>query len=227
VSREIKLLEVIVTSVEEAREAEQGGADRLELVSDLASEGLTPSLDVVQQVLGAVSIPVRVMLRHNESFEIKDDDELQSMKAFATELAAMPVNGVVLGFVRNNEVDTATMNELLACAGTKAATFHRAIESLRDQPAAIATIRTLPRVDRILTSGGTGRWAERRKNLEELQELASPSVTIVAGGGLDERGLELVAASPALHEFHVGRAARDSSNRVQSSSIRRLRALLG
>lgn len=223
-----KLLEVIVTSADEACEAEQGGADRLELVSDLALEGLTPSLGVVEQVLQAVSIPVRVMLRHNESFEIEDDDELRLLKRHAAELADMPVNGIVLGFVKNNQVDGKVMSELLACCGTKQATFHRAIESLGDQRGAIAQIRTLPNVDRILTSGGTDYcWAERRKTLENLQELAIPAITIVTGGGLDERGLELLAASPALNEFHVGRAARDASNRLQSSLIHRLRNLLG
>jgi len=223
----MKLLEVIVTSVSEACEAEQGGAGRLELVSDLASEGLTPQLSIVEQVLRAVSVPVRVMLRENESFEIKDDDELEALKKCAAELAGLPVNGLVLGFLNNDEVDTDVMNQLLGYSGTKPATFHRAIESLSDQHAAIPKIRTLPRVDRILTSGGTECWSERRKALERLQELASPEITIVVGGGLDERGLELLAASTVLNEFHVGRAARDSSNRVQRSSIHRLRTLLG
>jgi copper homeostasis protein len=223
----MKVLEVIVTSVDEAREAEQGGADRLELVSDLASEGLTPKLSIVERVLGAVSVPVRVMLRQNESFKVMDDDELESLRRCATELGAMPVNGVVLGFVNNDEVDSAVMHQLLACCGTKPATFHRAIESLPDQDAALTQIQTLPRVDRILTSGGAGNWSARRKTLERLQKLASPGITIVTGGGVDERGLELLAASNVLNEFHVGRAARDSFNRVQSSSIHRLRTLLG
>ena len=136
----MKLLEVIVTSVDEACEAEQGGADRLELVSDFASEGLTPKLSIVERVLRVVSIPVRVMLRENESFEIKDDDELELLKKYAAELGSMPVNGVVLGFVNNNEVNSAVMNQLLACSGTKPATFHRAIESLSDQDSAVAEI---------------------------------------------------------------------------------------
>src|SRR6476469_1613252 len=110
----MKLLEVIVTSVDEACEAEQGGADRLELVSDLASEGLTPQLSIVEQVLRAVSVPVRVMLRETESFEGTDDDELNSLKRHAAALRAMPVNGVVLGFVKNGDVDSAVMNQLLA-----------------------------------------------------------------------------------------------------------------
>jgi copper homeostasis protein len=223
----MKLLEVIVTSVDEACEAEQGGADRLELVSDFTSEGLTPKLSIVERVLRAVSIPVRVMLRENESFEIKDDDELELLKKYTAELGSMPVNGVVLGFVNNDEVDIAVMSQLLACSGTKPATFHRAIESLSDQDSAVAEIRTLPRVDRILTSGGAGGWSARRNALERLQKLAAPGIAIVTGGGLDERGLELLGASTVLNEFHVGRAARDSSNRVQSSAIHRLRALLG
>ena len=64
----MKLLEVIVTSVGEACEAEEGGAGRLELVRDLASEGLTPSSSIIEEVLAAVSIPVRVMLRDAHSF---------------------------------------------------------------------------------------------------------------------------------------------------------------
>jgi copper homeostasis protein len=223
-----KLLEVIVTSAEEAQVAEQGGADRLELVSDLASEGLTPSLHTVEQVVRTVSIPVRVMLRDDESFAIKDGDELESLRNCARELAGMAVNGVVLGFLKDDRVDHEAMNQLLTCCGTKPATFHRAFESVADQPAAIREMQTLPQVDRILTSGGAGAcWAERRKALEGLQKLASPTITVVTGGGLDERGMELLAASPLLNEFHVGRAARDGSNKVQRSLIYRLRSLLG
>lgn len=223
-----KLLEVIVTSAAEAREAEQGGADRLELVSDLDLEGLTPPLSVVEQVLHAVSLPVRVMLRHNESFAVKDSDELRSLQNYAAKLAELPVSGVVLGFVKENCVDRQVMNQLLGCYPIKPATFHRAFEAISDQAAAIAEIKTIPRVDRILTSGGArDGWAERRKTLETLQQMASPEIAIVTGGGLDEDGLELLAASPLLNEFHVGRAARNDSNQVQSSMIYRLRSILG
>jgi copper homeostasis protein len=223
-----KLLEVIVTSAAEAREAEQGTADRLELVSNLNLEGLTPPLDVVEQVLNAVSIPVRVMLRHNESFAVKDSHELRSLESYATALGDMPVSGIVLGFLNENRVDCEIMNRLLACCPTKPATFHRAFESIADPTAAIAEIRKLPSVDRILTSGGVHDcWATRRKALEHLQELTSPQITIVTGGGLDESGIELLAESPLLNEFHVGRAARDASNRVRSGMIHRLRSLLG
>jgi copper homeostasis protein CutC len=58
-----KTLEVIVTTVDEAIEAEAGGADRLELVRALDVGGLTPEISIARGVLAAVRIPVRVMVR--------------------------------------------------------------------------------------------------------------------------------------------------------------------
>ena len=66
-------LEVIACSVEDAVAAERGGADRLELISHYEVGGLTPPLELVQDVLAAVSIPVRVILREDESFFITDE----------------------------------------------------------------------------------------------------------------------------------------------------------
>ena len=62
------LLEIIAETVEDAREAEQGGAGRIELVRDLDRGGLTPP-PLIEAVLKAVRIPVRVMVRESESFE--------------------------------------------------------------------------------------------------------------------------------------------------------------
>ena len=58
-----KILEVIVSSLEDAKQAEAGGADRLEVVRDLEVGGLTPDFQLVEQIAGAVRIPIRVMLR--------------------------------------------------------------------------------------------------------------------------------------------------------------------
>ncbi|GAA3050195.1 hypothetical protein GCM10020000_33700 [Streptomyces olivoverticillatus] len=44
------------------------GADRLELVSDMGADGLTPALETFAAVRAAVGIPVRVMLRAEDGF---------------------------------------------------------------------------------------------------------------------------------------------------------------
>ncbi|MBZ5592386.1 MAG: hypothetical protein LAP39_09125 [Acidobacteriia bacterium] len=65
----VPLLEVIACSVADAVAAERGGAGRLEIVRALEAGGLTPLLSLVKEIVAAVSIPVRVMLRENPGFE--------------------------------------------------------------------------------------------------------------------------------------------------------------
>ena len=63
-------MEVIAETVEDAREAEQGGAGRIELVRDLSRGGLTPLPALIDAVVHAVRIPVRVMVRESEPFAV-------------------------------------------------------------------------------------------------------------------------------------------------------------
>jgi copper homeostasis protein len=49
------LLEVIATTVADARLAAQAGADRLELVTAMGEGGLTPSIGLIEAVVDAVT----------------------------------------------------------------------------------------------------------------------------------------------------------------------------
>src|SRR4051794_22353015 len=133
----VKLLEVIVTSLDEAIAAAEGGADRLELVRNLELAGLTPSLELAEKVLSRVSIPVRTMIRDSIPFVLRNLGELKNLEQRIAELAALPLNGLVLGFVRDGRIDAGTTRHLAEVAGGKPVTFHRAIESVNDLPAAI------------------------------------------------------------------------------------------
>ena len=57
------VLEVIALDAEDAVAAQAGGADRLELVTDMAADGLTPPRETFAAIRAAVDIPLRVMLR--------------------------------------------------------------------------------------------------------------------------------------------------------------------
>ena len=91
------LLEVITCSVEDAREAERGGAGRLEVVRDLHLGGLTPSFDLVREILDAVSIPIRVMIRERNDYSAGTDAEPERLCRLATEMSALPIEGLVMG----------------------------------------------------------------------------------------------------------------------------------
>ncbi|MGW0579566.1 copper homeostasis protein CutC, partial [Streptomyces sp. NPDC002920] len=70
------VLEVIALDVEDAVAAQAGGADRLELVTDMAADGLTPSARTFAGISAAVDISLRVMLRLTDGFAAGDLDGL-------------------------------------------------------------------------------------------------------------------------------------------------------
>jgi copper homeostasis protein len=221
-----KILEVIVTSREEAIEAEAGGANRLELVRSPGQGGLTPRLELVRQVVEIVSIPVRVMLRENPSLSLANSSEMTILQSLAAELASLPIDGLVLGFVRGDEIDTTSTQALLGAAPGCRVTFHRAFEQALDPLAAIRGLKKIPQIDRILTSGGAGSWPRRKSRLLEWQRAAAPEIKILVGAGLSSTVMADVLADPDLHEVHVGRAARiphEYSGTVSRQQVARLR----
>jgi len=57
------MLEIIVLNPEDAKIAEEAGADRVELISAPELGGLTPSYGMIKEVAQSVAIPVNVMIR--------------------------------------------------------------------------------------------------------------------------------------------------------------------
>lgn len=215
------LLEVIACSVADAIEAEKGGAGRLEIVRDLKRGGLTPPFELVQEIKQRVDLPLRVMLRENDGFETHDD-EIDRLCVAAERFASLGVDGFVLGFLKDGEVDVERARRVLACAPRVLATFHHAFEAATDKPRALTAIKQLPQVDRILSSGGTGDLGLRVQRLGEYSEVAAPELIILAGGGIDSDAIVKIARKTRIREFHVGRAARvefDVEGAVQASLV--------
>jgi copper homeostasis protein len=202
------LLEVIVTSVHEAIEAELGGADRLELVEALEHGGLTPKTEVAAEVLRKVSIPVRVMLRESASMSIFEDAEIRRLRARAEEFAALPINGLVLGFIKKRHPDLEGMIEILAGAPQSPVTFHRAFDLLNDRIRGIETLKRIPQIDRVLTNGGEGSWQARKMRLFEWQRACAPRIAIIFAIGNRISEFSQLSSEPGHLEVHVGRAAR-------------------
>jgi copper homeostasis protein len=203
-----RTLEVIATSLEDAVAAEDGGADRLELVTDLARGGMTPALELVDEVLAKVKIPVRVMLRETESHEPADPALRRRLVVLARELGARQIGGIVCGFLRAGTIDvllTAAVAE--ACAG-RPITFHRAIEDCQDPLNALSALKDVPSVDRVLASGGAGAWSERADRLAAWAAHVFPDIRVIVGGGVTLELLPSVAQLVPVTEVHVGRAAR-------------------
>lgn len=224
------LLEVIVQSADDARAAEAGGADRLEVVREIERDGLTPDVEVVRRIRAATRLPLRVMVRETNTFTVSGPAEMQALQRAIAAFAALGVDGAVLGFARDGRVDVETTRQVLEAAPGLAATFHRAFDALPDPLAAIDAVAGMPQIDRILTSGGTGSWMARCQRLRQFGDRAGDRLGILAGGGVDEEGLQALAASRCVREAHVGRMACEPQRPgapVAAARVSRLRELAG
>lgn len=205
-----KLLEVIATSLEDALEAERGGAGRIELVRALAMGGFTPDHLLPDMICSRVTIPVRVMIRASDSPTTHCAEEFECHESSIEALKMVPIQGLVFGFVRRGKIETEKVERLLRRMPAHwRVTFHRAFESVADPFSSIELLKQYRQIDRILTNGlDSDDVAGRRTRLEQLQEAAGDQLTIIAAGGPDLRKLRVLAASPVLRELHIGRAAR-------------------
>ncbi len=223
------LLEVIVTSVHEAIEAQAGGADRLELVDSLAHGGLTPAFRLTEDIIRAVSIPVRVMLRPNASMSISEPGELSRLRLCAAAFASLGVHGIVLGFLRDGALDYSAMEQILDAAAGTPVTFHRAFDHVEDQALTLEQLKRFPQIDRILTDGGRGGWQRRKNCVAKWQRAAAPEITMIFANGRETTRLPELRGNGIIREVHVGRAARvpnSHSGVVTRSQVAELKNLL-
>jgi copper homeostasis protein len=219
------ILEVIVCSVADAIEAQKGGAGRLEVVRDLDRGGLTPSIKLVRAIKQAVDLPLRVMVRESDGFGTSGEMEIERLCDAASEFSSLGIDGLVLGFLKRGTIDLELTSRVLACAPGLNATFHHAFEDAADQLQAVSQLKSLPQVDRILSSGGSDELEKRRGRLAIYEQAAAPEIKIIAGGGIDQNAIEILRHTTAIREFHVGRAARQGFNvagPVQAELVREL-----
>lgn len=221
------LLEVIVLTVDDARAAAAGGADRLEVVRDIRNGGLTPPPALVEAIASATTLPLRVMVRENAGYGANDVERLALRRA-ASDIASIGVDGLVAGFARGGDLSIDDLSVVIDAAPGIPMTFHRAFDALDDPESAIAALAAVPSIDRILTSGGDGTAAERSRRLRRYSAIAG-RLAIIAGGGVDDESVALFAQDRCVREIHVGRAARnglDPEAPVSTVRVRQLRNLL-
>jgi copper homeostasis protein len=207
------ILEIIVCSVEDAVAAERGGAGRLEVISHYEAGGLSPSFDLVREITSKVKIPARVMLRESEPFVVTDEGEIERLVDAASAFARLPIDGFVLGFLKEARggmrIDHDLVSQILACAPNLKATFHRAFEELPDPVGAIGELKRHIQIDCILSGspGGTP-WVTALDRFVEWELAARPEIRMLLGGGIDREAVKIFCKASTLRAFHAGRAVR-------------------
>ncbi|QOV37536.1 copper homeostasis protein CutC [Streptomyces ferrugineus] len=202
------VLEVIALGVEDAVAAQAGGADRLELVTDMAADGLTPPVETFAGIRAAVDIDLRVMLRLADGFAAGDVGELVRT---VREMRGAGAEEFVLGFLDGDGgVDLGAVERVVGELDGCRWTFHRAIDRAADRDALRKQLDGLPGLDTYLTAGSAVGVDEGLPVLlAEAARSGEPGYEqrILVGGGLRlDHVPGLVAAG--IDAFHIGGAAR-------------------
>jgi copper homeostasis protein len=208
------LLEVIATTVADARLAAQAGADRLELVTAMGEGGLTPSVGLIEAVVAAVEIPVNVIVRpHSRSF-VFDADDYGVMLRDVRAVAAAGANGVVIGMLTpGGDIDREGLARCIDAADGLAITFHRAFDETRDLRHALDVLLGFDAVTNVLTSGGKPSVLQSEETIRALvQQAAGSRCTVLAGAGLTVDTVAGFVQSTRVTAVHFGSGVRVGGN---------------
>lgn len=203
--------EACVDSVESSLNAQQGGADRIELCADLLEGGITPSYAMLKLVMEKLSIPVNVLVRPRGGDFLYTNNEFEVMKKDIEFCKQIGVNGVVIGILNDDgTVDKIRTQELIEAARPMSVTFHRAFDMTRDPLEALDRLIELG-VERLLTSGQEADVYIGIPTLKRMVEHAGNRIVIMPGGGVTETNIKEVVEKTGVKEIHASARERIKS----------------
>lgn len=184
------ILETCVDSVESAMAAAEGGADRLELCSNLIIGGTTPGPWLFE--------------------EIRKRSDIRKMGA----------EGVVVGILKpDGTLNMEQMKELMDAAGDMSVTLHRAFDVCADPIEAMEQAISLG-IDTILTSGQKNTCLQGAELLKELETRSQGRITIQAGSGVGAEVIRQLYPLTGIKAYHMsGKVVTDSAMQFRKEGV--------
>jgi len=197
------ILEACVETVEAAITAEKNGANILELCARLDLDGLTPSKKLIVEVLEAVKVPVKLMIRPRAGDFLYTEEEMLIQREAIADLEHLPIYGYVVGaLTKNKQIDVLTTNNILQ-ETNKPITFHKAIDNCSDIFRAIdCIISKCPKVKYVLTSGSHLTAMEGLPIIKKMVELYDSKITIIPAGKINYSNLHAIHAAVHARHYH-------------------------
>jgi copper homeostasis protein len=204
--------ELCAESVEAATAAQAGGADRIELCSELAQGGLTPDAALTVASIAAISIPVYVLIRPRSGDFVFTPAEFELMRRQIEEAKDAGACGVAVGvLLPDDRVDVERTRALIELARPMKTTFHRAFDETPDLCEALESVIETG-ADGLLTSGGAAEVLRGADCIGSLLRLAGDRIHVIAGGGLRLATLTEVVRRSGNFSLH-GSLTRKNSHR--------------
>ena len=194
--------ELCVETLEAARAAEAGGADRIELCSKLPLGGVSPSLDLLTVAISELHIPVHVLIRPRDGDFCFSASEFEMMKLQITKARKAGAAGVAVGvLLADSRVDVERSRELAELAHPMKSTFHRAFDETPNLDEALEDVISTG-ADCLLTSGGAKNVLAGAESIARVRERSGQRMDVMAGGGLRLHTLTEVVRKTGVSFLH-------------------------
>mgnify|MGYP001014481404 FL=1 len=194
--------EACVESFEKALEAQNNGADRIELCENLSVGGTTPSYGTVKICLEKLNIPIFPMIRARGGNFVYSKDEIEIMKEDIKVFKDLGVKGLVLGcLTSDNKIDLELTKTLVNLAYPMEITFHKAIDEISNPLDYIEDLVNIG-IKRILTSGGKATALEGKDLINEMIKKSNGRLKIVVAGKVTKENLNGLSNLISADEFH-------------------------
>lgn len=201
-----KVLEVCIDSLASARAAIEGGADRIELCSALTVGGLTPYVELLEQIRAESDIPVRCLIRCRAGDFLYDQEEIDLMATQIRRLKKAGATGFVIGcLTAEGDLDAEAMKPLMEAADGAPLTLHRCIDVSRDMCKTYRDAGALG-IDTVLTSGGINdcmNGLDAIGKLLALRDLESGPEVLICSSINAEKIRAIRSRFPGARAFHT------------------------
>lgn len=197
-----RLIEACVSTIQDASLAAKHGADRLEISAALETDGVTPSLGMVREILAEVKIPTVVLLRIRSGDFVYSQPEIRAMLKDAEELISLGASAIAVGcLTAQNTIDVNAMQEFSKRIGGKHCVCHRAFDSCLNLD--LATTQLIDAgFQRILTSGGASTAETGLGMLQQLEANYGHRIELLAAGGIHPKMLNAFWNQSGVKQVH-------------------------
>jgi len=212
--------ELCAETVEAVCAAKSGGADRIELCSQLTLGGTTPSRELMAASVKAVSLPIYALIRPRAGDFAFSCQEYELMRRQIDDARSSGASGVALGVLQADGcVDVKRTAALVEYAQPMGTTFHRAFDETPDLSDALEQVIETGATS-LLTSGGAPEVLLGAERIANLMQQADGRIQIIAGGGLRLASLAEVVRRSGTFSLHGSLTNSNGSNGTKVDAAR-------
>ena len=196
------IIEICATSLKSIINAQNAGANRIELCQEYLIGGVTPSLTFTLESIQNSRIPINILIRPRGGDFIFTEEEFDIMIKSIHNFKNYNINGFVVGFLNEkNKLDSNRLAQFRDVTKGYELIFHRAFDYLNNQDESLELLIE-NKFDRILCSGGIINSEKGFERLKYLKKISKDRISIMPGGGINLKNFNLFKNSN-FNEIHL------------------------